>query len=201
MKDSHQDRPPTIRTLDDIARLRINPGLRYKHRVDEDAPGALSLFLGNTREHLPHAQRAHWVLPDALSNIVELRTDDIVIQNHLDRETFHVFRIEARDLPSVLSVHYTKVIPRDAHCCRGYLLLALRVSLARVAREWLAQDSPPRALSLRALRELTLYWPEQARQETLVEEHEMLLRRYRHAQEALGAFEQRLHAPARTGEP
>lgn len=191
-KNTWDAAPSALRCVDDIAWLRINPGLRYKHRVGKDTTDALSLFLGNASDGLPRPRKAHWVLPHALSNVVELSVDDIVVQNHLDRGQFRVFRVDARDLPSALSVHYTKVIPRDEHLCRDYLRIALRASLKRLAKTWLEQEAPTRALGLRTFRELTLYWPARAIQQGIVAEHGRLTANYTQAHTELDVFEQRL---------
>lgn len=189
--------------MDDLALLRINPGLRYRHRVSKDTRGALSLFLGNASDGLPCPRHTHWVLSDALSNTVELATDDIIVQNHLDRGRFRVFRVDAADLPSVLSVHYTQVVPRDERICRAYMRIALRAALQHLSATWLAQDTPTRALSLRSLRELELYWPAASLQQDIVAEHGRLMERYAQARAELGKFEQRLRdatePPARNG--
>lgn len=182
-----------IRSVDELASLRINPGLRYKHRVDKGTAGALSLFLGNASDGLPRPRSEHWVLSDALSNIVELTTDDIVVQNHLDRGRFRVFRILESDLPAALSIHYTKVIPRSEEICRAYLCITLRAALKRVSRTWLSKEAPTHALSLRTLRELKLYWPARSIQQDIIKEHEDLTANYARARANLQDFEQRLH--------
>lgn len=168
--------------LDDIARLRINPELRYDHRVTHDAPRAVRLFAGNDSQPEFRGATPRWVRPDAIEHAVELKYADVVVRNRLLDGAFHVYSVDEADVGSLLSVHYTKIIPRDAQTSRAYLCVALRSALRPLAARWIVEHDTLTPLDLRSLRELKLYWPSARAQAEWVA-------RYRDALEALRAQE------------
>lgn len=182
-------------TLDDIALLRINPELRYDHRVSPHDDTAVRLFTGNASEPRFRPAAPQWVRRDALQHPVEVQVHDIIVCNRLIDNAFHVFSSSKEDAGTLLSVHYTKVMLRSEDSCPHYAAIALRAALHPVARRWQHEHPPLTPLDLRSLRELRIYWPAVDQQQQWVQRYADELVSLRRQQRALRAVESALLGP------
>lgn len=184
-------------TLDDVAFLRINPGLEFQHRVGQDEEGAVRLFLGNETSDGDAMTSTAFVKPTALVNHIELVAGSIVVQNNYAHRCYSVYRVSHLDVPAALAPQFAKVVPRGPHINSDYLYIALRAALQIAAESQRFRSVPRIGDALRDLRDLLLYWPEETTQKVLVREYLDRQQELARTQQRLREFYQHIDHRAR----
>lgn len=158
--------------LDDVAFLRVNPGLDFDHRVPAGHPDAVRLFVGNDTGMGRFLRCASFIQRNKAINSIDLAKGAIVVQNHYSRFCYPTFRVESSDLPAVLAPQFILILPRDRDINCDYLFIAIRSSLTTYSQQMRASASRPLPLTPRVLRELSLHWPSPTEQARIAQDYQ-----------------------------